>query len=278
MFVTAITRMQTAAVEGVLMFTFSLLEVSSQTTDVVKWVSTGVIALLVIILAVTCVKGKKFSTTEIAFAGVCLAASFALSFLKFSPVQFGGSITLASFVPVLVYAYKFGPVKGLLAGVIFGLFNFISSPYILTPFTFILDYILAFASIGLMGFAPKLGKLSVAAKVSLGTLIVYAARFVFHLASGFIYFAQDAIWVDLPASNMFVYSFLYQCVYLPADCVLCVVVLVVLAKSKTLEKLLNIMDKKQTAAQAAAQTPKPVDGEGIQTSQAANNSSADEKS
>lgn len=226
------------------MFHFSqLLAVSEKTTDVVKWVSLGVIALLIVILAVTCIRGGRFSTSEIAYAGVCLASSFALSFVKFSPVQFGGSITLASFVPLLIYAYKAGPVKGTLAGIILGLFNFISDPYILTPFTFVLDYLLAFASIGLMGFAPRLGRLPITAKVSIGTVLVYVARFIFHLASGFIYFAQDSIWVNLPATNMFVYSFVYQCVYLPADCIIAVCVLIALAKTKALDKLLNMMDK-----------------------------------
>ncbi|MDE7439789.1 MAG: energy-coupled thiamine transporter ThiT [Clostridia bacterium] len=222
-----------------------LLAVSEKTTDIVKWVSLGAVALLIVILAATCIKGKRFSTAEIAYAGVCLAASFALSFVKFSPVQYGGSITLASFVPLLVYSYKFGPVKGTLAGLILGLFNFISDPYILTPLTFVLDYLLAFASIGLMGFAPKFGKLSITAKVSLGTVLVYVARFIFHLVSGFIYFAQDSVWVNLPAENMFVYSFIYQCVYLPADCVIAVCVLIALAKTKALDKLLNMMERKK---------------------------------
>ncbi len=241
------------------MLSFALLEVSQKTTDIVTWVSIGAIALLVIILAATCIKGKKFSSNEIAYAGVCLAASFALSFIKFSPVQFGGSITLASFVPLLVYAYKFGPVKGTLAGVILGLFNFISGPYMLTPLTFILDYILAFASIGIMGFAPKLGKLPSAAKVSIGAVLVFTARFIFHLVSGFIYFAEGAIWVTLPESvlaNMFLYSFVYQCVYLPADCILCVVVLIVLAKTNTLDKLLKLMQKNQKPAESN-QTTEP---------------------
>ena len=237
------------------MFHLTLLAaVSEKTTDIVKWVSLGVIALLIIILAVTCIRGGKFSTSEIAYAGVCLAASFALSFVKFSPVQFGGSITLASFVPLLIYAYKAGPVKGMLAGIILGLFNFISDPYILTPFTFVLDYLLAFASIGLMGFAPKLGKLPITAKVSVGTVLVYVARFIFHLISGFIYFAENSIWVDLPAPNMFVYSFIYQCVYLPADCVIAVCVLIALAKTKALDKLLAMMNGKKKKPAEAEQT------------------------
>ena len=81
------------------------------------------------------------------------------------------------------------------------------------------------------------------AKVSVGTVLVYVARFIFHLISGFLYFAEGAIWVDLPATNMFLYSFIYQCVYLPADCAICVGVLVTLAKTKTLDKLFDMMDK-----------------------------------
>lgn len=227
------------------MFHFSLLAaVSEKTTDIVTWVSIGCIAALAIALTLLCIFGKKYSTREIAYAGICLALSFALSFLKVSPVQFGGSITLASFVPLLIYAYKFGPVKGTLAGIMLGLFNFISGPYILTPLTFILDYVLAFASIGLMGFASRFGKLPLTAKVTIGTVLVYVARFIFHLLSGFIYFAENAIWVDLPAPNMFVYSFIYQCVYLPADCVICIIVLFTTAKTKALDKLLAMMDLK----------------------------------
>ncbi len=227
------------------MFLNNLLEVSEETTDLVTWIAIGAIALLIVILAVTCIVNKKFSTNEIAYAGVCLASSFALSFIKVSPVHYGGSITLASFVPLLIYAYKFGPVKGTLAGLIFGLFNFISGPYILTPLTFVLDYLLAFASIGLMGFAPKFGKLSVASKVTLGTVLVYVIRFIFHLCSGFVYFAEGVINEAFPASNMFLYSFVYQCAYLPADCVLCIIVLFALAKTGTLERLLNLMQKKE---------------------------------
>lgn len=228
------------------MFHFSLLAAVSETaTDVVTWVSLGVIAILVVALVLICIFNKKYTTTEIAYAGVCLAASFALSFIKISPVQYGGSITLASFVPILIYAYKFGPIKATIAGIIFGLFNFISDPYILTPMTFVLDYVLAFASIGLMGFAPMLGKLPQAAKISIGTVLVYVARFIFHLISGMIYFMEDSVWANIPAPNAFVYSFLYQCVYLPADCVIAVGVLLVLVKTKTLDKLLIMMTKKQ---------------------------------
>lgn len=241
----------TAVKEVFLMLSFSLLAVvSEQTTNIVTWVAIGCIALLAIGLACMSIFIKKYSTHEIAYAGICLALSFALSFIKVSPVQFGGSITLASFVPLLIYSYKFGPVKGTLAGIMLGLFNFISDPFILTPLTFFLDFVFAFASIGLMGFAPKFGKLSLTAKVTIGTVLVYVARFIFHLISGFIYFMENSIWVDLPTPNMFVYSFIYQCVYLPADCVICALVLFAISKAHVLDRLLKMMDAKQKSANA----------------------------
>lgn len=223
----------------------NLLATAEEMTELMTWILIGVIAVLVIVTAVICIVNKKFSTREIAYAGVCLAASFVLSFIKFTPVQYGGSITLASFVPVLIYAYKYGAIKGTLVGLVFGLLNFISGGYFLTPLSFVLDYPLAFASIGLMGFASKFGKLPLAAKVCIGTLLVYVLRFIFHMLSGFIYFAEDAIWADLPTTNMFVYSFVYQCVYIPADCVIAAVVLVILAQTKALDRLFDMMDKKQ---------------------------------
>ena len=82
-------------------------------------------------------------------------------------------------------------------------------------------------------------------------VLVYVARFIFHLLSGFIFFAEDSVWANIPQSNMFVYSFIYQCVYLPADCAICVAVLLILVKTKVFDKLLELMSKKKKAEEAA---------------------------
>ena len=230
------------------MFLNSLLEVSEKTTNIVMWISVAAAVVLLGVIAAICFKGgKKYDAKHIAAAGVTLALSFALSYVKISPVTYGGSITLASFVPVLIYAYVYGVVDGLLAGLIFGLLNFISGPYILTPMTFVLDYLLAFASIGFMGIAKKFSK-KTWFNVLLGTIGVYVLRFIFHLISGVIYFQQDAIWVELPdwaVANAFIYSFIYQCVYIPADCAISAAVLVVLATTKVLDRLMKIIAPKE---------------------------------
>ena len=234
------------------MFLSTLLAVSDRTTDIVKWVSLGAVFVLLGVIAIICFSVKKhtYDAKHIAAAGITIGLSFALSYAKVSPLPYGGSITLASFVPVLIYAYVYGIADGLLAGTIFGLLNFISGPYILTPFTFILDYLLAFASIGFMGIAKKFTKKQTF-NVVLGTVGVFTIRFIFHLISGVIYFMNDAVWVDLPdwaMANSFIYSLIYQLVYIPADCAIAAIIMYILAKTKVLDSLVKIITPKEKKA------------------------------
>ena len=234
------------------MYLYSLLEVSAKTTNVVKWISVGAIVALLAVIALIGINGKKrYDAKRIAFAGVCVASSFVLALIKFKPVQYGGSITLASFVPVLVYAYVYGVADGLMVGLIHGLLNFVESPYILTPATLILDYLLAFASIGVMGFFGKMPKKERAAfPVVLGCISVFVVRFLAHFVSGAIFFMQDAVWVSLPTwamGNAFAYSFIYQCVYIPADCLLACLTLFALTKTGVLDKLTKLMKPKKSS-------------------------------
>ena len=234
------------------MVLYSLLEFSAKATNVVKWISVGAVVVLLALIGIFGFSQKKkkarYDAKRIAFAGVCVASSFVLALIKFKPVQYGGSITLASFVPILIYAYVYGPWEGFIVGLIHGLLNFIESPYILTPATFILDYLLAFASVGIMGFFGKMKKNGPSAlPLILGCVCVFSARFFAHLGSGMIFFLQDAVWVSLPnwaMSNAFVYSLIYQCVYIPADALIATMVLLFLKKAGVLDKLTKLMKAK----------------------------------
>ena len=229
---------------------YSLLAVSEQTTNVVKWISVGAIGVLIaVILAVAIFRKKRFDTKRVAFGGVCVSLSFALSILKFSPVQYGGSITIGSLVPILLYAYVYGFADGLLVGLIHGLLNFIEDPYILTPATFLLDYLLAFTGVAFAGLFSKMQlKPKRALPLLLGCGCAFATRFIFHFLSGAIFFFENAIWVEFPAwanANAFIYSFIYQCVYLPADCAIAMLVLFALAKTGALDYLQKLMKKRK---------------------------------
>lgn len=231
------------------MFLYSLLEVSEQATEIVKWISVvAVIVLLGVIAAISLARNTSRNPKRIAFAGVCVAMSFTLALIKFSPIQYGGSITLASFVPIMLYAYVYGTTDGLIVGLVHGLLNFIEDPYILTPATFLLDYLLAFASVGVMGFFGKMRRSEKGVlPLVLGAISVFAVRFLAHLCSGAIFFLQGAVWVDFPAwatANAFVYSFFYQCVYIPADCLIATLTLIALAKTGVIDRLSKMMKGK----------------------------------
>ena len=68
----------------------NLLEVSEQTTDIVTYCIIGAIALLALIVVAICVanRNKQFDTKALAYAAVCLATSFVLSFIKVTPVEY----------------------------------------------------------------------------------------------------------------------------------------------------------------------------------------------
>ena len=215
-----------------LLFFNSLVE--ENFTDLVTYTSIALIVILLIAVGVMLAR-KKLATQDIAYAGVAISISFVLSFLKVTPVLYGGSITLASFAPLLIYAYYFGFAKALVCGLIYGLLQFIQDPYILTPATFTLDYLLAFASVSVMGLFSKAGLN--AKTVTLGTTLSILCRFVMHFISGILYFNHGSIWVNLPANSAVSYSLLYQTVYLIPDLVICLAVMLVLLKTRVLEQI-----------------------------------------
>ena len=239
--------MLTAEKEFFMLLYSTLLSVSEQTTQIVKWVSVGGVLILLALLALIgrFGKDKRSSAKELAFAGVCVATSFSLALIKVSPIQYGGSITLASFVPIMIYAYAFGPTKGFIVGLIHGLLNFIEDPFILTPATLVFDYFLSFMSVGVMGFFGKLPrKERQLLPLVLGAICVFTLRFCAHLFSGMIFFSMDSIWVTLPkwaTANAFTYSFIYQCIYLPADALIATGALIALCKSGALDRLIKTL-------------------------------------
>lgn len=223
-----------------LLFLFD--ELPEGTETILYFVSIGAVLALVAVALLLCFKAKAFSSKELAFAGISIASGFLLSFIKIAPVNNGGSITLASMVPVILFAYFYGFTHGLLVGVVYGLLQFIQEPYILTPVTFILDYILPFGCISLAALGAKFKNRTLG--LVLGTIFAFAGRFLMHFLSGLVYFSKGSIWTTLPATSGALYSFLYQTVYLVPDMIIALVAVTVLLKLGVIEKL---APKKQTA-------------------------------
>lgn len=194
--------------------------------------------IFVVIVAIFFDKGVKgFNTKAIAYAGVTIAMSFALSYLKIVEMPQRGTITIASLLPLMLYSYMFGTKKGVLAGMVYGLLQAVQDPYIIHPAQFLLDYPVAFSCIGLAGlFATT--KMPAQIKFALGAIIAGLGRFVMHFLSGV--FAFSAFAGD---QNPYLYSFIYQAGYVLPDIAIVVAAGILVFTSKAFNKL--VVDNSQ---------------------------------
>ncbi len=211
--------------------------------SVALYVSSGlaVAALLAIVWLFGKGESKEFDSKSIAYAGVCIAMSFALSYLRLVRLPQGGSITPASLLPLMIYAYMFGTRKGVFAGFIYGLLQALQDPSVLHPAQFLLDYPVAFAWIGLAGLFKKVAKLDGYPQVqfALGAVVAGAGRFAMHFLSGAFAFGAFA-----PAGTpVLLYSLGYQAGYVLPDLAIAIVAGILLLSSKAVTKELRSIQK-----------------------------------
>ena len=138
--------------------------------------------------------GRATAAKSISFAGVSVALSFALSYIKLFSLPQGGSVTLASMLPLIIYAYIFGARKGLFAGVIYGVLQCLQSPQIYQPMQVLLDYPIAFGAIGVAGIVKNLNFLKTPlVKFIFGASLACIGRYVAHFISGYYVFSSWAM-------------------------------------------------------------------------------------
>ncbi len=177
----------------------------------------GALALIGILLFVALFFGRKdkrgFDSKSIAYAAVCIAMSFALSYLKIPGLTLpqGGSVTIASLLPLAVYSYMFGVKKGVFAGFIYGILQIVQDPWLIHPAQILLDYPIAFAGIGLAGLFAHWKALDKLPQVqfALGTVLGSVFRFAAHVLSGVFAFSEystlNSVWAYSLAYNSFVF-------------------------------------------------------------------------
>lgn len=195
----------------------------------------AVIALITIFMG----KGEKkgFDTKTISFAAVCIAMSFALSYIRIIAMPQGGSVTLASLLPLMVFSYMFGVRKGVFAGAIYGILQAVQDPWLLHPAQFLLDYPVAFAAIGVTGMFKKIPALNRIPQLSfaLGAVVASALRFICHVFSGVFAFSQYALWENM---NPWIHSLAYNS-FVFVDIAIVIVVGILVFSSKTFLREMN---------------------------------------
>ena len=171
----------------------------------------GLVVLAAVVALLCGKKGEKSQHTRaVAYAGVSIALAFALSYIKLFSMPQGGSVTLASMLPIMLYSCRYGTRKGLMVGLIYGLLQAVQDPYVIHPAQFLLDYPLAFAMLGLAGWAGEIRLFGRhrAAALLVGCISAFFLRYIAHTLSGIFAFAAYAH--DAQASSVVVYSFAYN--------------------------------------------------------------------
>lgn len=124
---------------------------------------------------------------KLVFCAIAIALSMVTSFIKFTSLPFGGSITLFSMFFICLIGYLYGVKAGVMTGVAYGILQFLVDPYIYAPIQVLLDFPLAFGALGLSGFfkKPKCG-------LAAGCIVGMTGRYICHVVSGYIFFADYA--------------------------------------------------------------------------------------
>ncbi|MGN0771870.1 MAG: energy-coupled thiamine transporter ThiT [Christensenellales bacterium] len=207
------------------------------------------VAVLAIVIIAVMVDRKsdrpgKEQTLSVVYAAICVAMAFGLSYVRVFKAPYGGSITLASLLPIALYSYMFGPKKGVVCGLVYGILQAVQDPWIVHPIQFLLDYPLAFAMVGLLAGILR-EKLKTLPAFALGVVIAIVARYLCHLISGAVYFGEYA--ADYGFSNPWVYSLAYNALYVFPDGAITLACGCALLASKAMNnQIFGVMNKANT--------------------------------
>lgn len=195
------------------------------------YILTAILFVAVIVIAAMLAKkgsAKKMNAKQLAYCGMIIALGTTTSMIKLYEFPFGGSVTCFSMLFVCLAGYFFGPATGILTGAAYGILQFLLGPYILFPIQVIVDYLLAFAALGLSGifWKSKQGLIK-------GYLLGIFGRYIFAVLSGWLFFGEYAWegWNPLP------YSLAYNAAYIFVEGVATLIILAIPAVSKGLEQI-----------------------------------------
>ena len=193
---------------------------------------------------------RRLSTnlTTLTECAIMLALSFALSCAKLFEMPMGGSVTVASMLPVMLISIKYGTGIGVATSFLYSLTQLLQAvasanvfPYCETPGTLVLcvlfDYVVPFT---LLGFAGVFHKMKITKNTELniyiGIISVVVLRFFCHFITGVV------IWKQWAPEGMgkYLYSFLYNGSFLSIDFIICIVCAILMFRKAELRKLVNI--------------------------------------
>ena len=161
-------------------------------------------------------RSGKHTARMIVESALMVALATGLSVIKLLDLPYGGSVTVASMLPLIIIAYRHGVKWGLLTGLVYGIIQQLlgldNLSYVTTwqsvLAVILLDYIIAYTVTGIGGiFKPSMPQHRA---ITGGALIVCILRYACHVLSG------ATVWAGLsiPTSAALAYSFGYNATYM----------------------------------------------------------------
>lgn len=162
------------------------------------------------------------ATRMLVEGGIVIALSKILSFITLFKLPLGGSVTLVSRLPLIIFAIRWGVPKGLVVGAIYGVVDMLIGGYIIHPMQAILDYVLSYGAMGLAGisFGAKKDFKSYVPSI----IISYIVSGLFNVISGYVFFNDMTTATKAGFSTFLTYDFAYNYSFLTADMVILLVI------------------------------------------------------
>lgn len=156
-------------------------------------------------------------------SAMMVALATVLSIFKLIEMPYGGSVTIASMLPMVILAYRNGLGWGLGSGLVYAAVQQLLGLNDLSYVTgwqsvlavIMLDYIIAFTVVGLGGIFRRAAKSQRGALIY-GTVLVSVLRYICHVISG------ATVWAGLsiPSEAALIYSIGYNATYMLPEAII----------------------------------------------------------
>ena len=192
-------------------------------------------------------------TRKLVEGAAMVALATVLSYIRVFKLPWGGSVTLLSMLPIVVYSLRWGIKDGFMVSFVFslvqffqgigdGLFGWGLSPAMLVA-CIVIDYLGAFTVLGIAGFMRD-KKSSATANGIIGVTVAIVLRFICHFLSGVvIWHSFGELWEGFATENEWLYSLLYNGAYMLPELIFTLVATIILFNITGTRKLLLDTDK-----------------------------------
>ena len=189
---------------------------------------------------------KSSKTKILVEAAIMIALATVLCYIRIIKLPWGGSVTLLSMLPIIIFSIKYGAKQGMFASFVFsliqfgqgvmdGLFGWGLTPAMLIA-CILLDYIGAYSVIGVAGVFRNKGFKGWIG----GTILAVFLRYVVHVLSGIvIWHSIGSIWESFSTDNEVIYSLVYNGAYMLPEMIFTLIGAIALLKIPQTKKIIT---------------------------------------